>query len=274
MPYFQFIRTGNIFTAIPKTGCRLNRGKINNRCYDKNYPTYNVVELAILLFHWENLKNVGRKYEISINGLTSPTGRFVKKCEWISEWIFRKRCERIFLFLPSLARGWLTRGVIGNTSDFGSEESRFETWRVNGNRESEYALRVYSDFLFAHSPAPAKPLYFITFMYGWAKSKRIFYRLKYGSFQFFPAKILQSQNLLKKRTFRHCEPILRKILMVRPKVCLFAQSQFSFAINLFSLLLIHPFFSSRFPYQLFRPRRHLPNHLTLSLCLWITQTIE
>jgi hypothetical protein len=25
----------------------------------------------------------------------------------------------------------LTRGVIGNTSDFGSEESRFEPWRVN-----------------------------------------------------------------------------------------------------------------------------------------------
>jgi hypothetical protein len=25
----------------------------------------------------------------------------------------------------------LTRGVIGNTSDFGSEESKFEPWRVN-----------------------------------------------------------------------------------------------------------------------------------------------
>ena len=29
----------------------------------------------------------------------------------------------------------LTRGVIGNTSDFGSEESRFEPWRVNLNEK-------------------------------------------------------------------------------------------------------------------------------------------
>ncbi len=28
----------------------------------------------------------------------------------------------------------LTRGVTGNTSDFGSEESRFEPWRVNTNK--------------------------------------------------------------------------------------------------------------------------------------------
>ena len=28
----------------------------------------------------------------------------------------------------------MTRGVIGNTSDFGSEESRFEPWRVNRSK--------------------------------------------------------------------------------------------------------------------------------------------
>ena len=34
--------------------------------------------------------------------------------------VFRKKANKV-----------LTRGVIGNTSDFGSEESRFEPWRVN-----------------------------------------------------------------------------------------------------------------------------------------------
>ncbi len=38
----------------------------------------------------------------------------------------------------------MTRGVIGNTSGFGPEESRFEPWRVNQNKKSE----VYFGFFF------------------------------------------------------------------------------------------------------------------------------
>ena len=43
----------------------------------------------------------------------------------------------------------LTRGVIGNTSDFGSEESRFEPWRVNmkgiiSKRIVPYSLGCFS----------------------------------------------------------------------------------------------------------------------------------
>ena len=38
--------------------------------------------------------------------------------------------QKKFLILQSYFR-LLTHGVIGNTSDFGSEESRFETWWVN-----------------------------------------------------------------------------------------------------------------------------------------------
>ena len=40
----------------------------------------------------------------------------------------------------------MTRGVIGNTSDFGSEESRFEPWRVN--RSHNPSLSVMG-FLFS-----------------------------------------------------------------------------------------------------------------------------
>ena len=36
----------------------------------------------------------------------------------------------------------LTRGVIGNTSDFGSGESRFEPWRVNQSSLGVHSLYV------------------------------------------------------------------------------------------------------------------------------------
>ena len=44
-----------------------------------------------------------------------------KKCDFVA----RKKLIRIFA-LPKLSDG-----VIGNTSDFGSEESRFEPWSDN-----------------------------------------------------------------------------------------------------------------------------------------------
>ena len=46
------------------------------------------------------------------------------------------KIKKIYTFAPSLAKRHkvLTRGVIGNTSGFGPEESRFEPWRVNLKR--------------------------------------------------------------------------------------------------------------------------------------------
>jgi hypothetical protein len=37
----------------------------------------------------------------------------------------------------------LTRGVTGNTSDFGSEESRFEPWRVNQNEGAHNRVLLF-----------------------------------------------------------------------------------------------------------------------------------
>ena len=47
---------------------------------------------------------------------------------------FASRFSRTFVVsseMMAIRKQVLTRGVIGNTSDFGSEESRFEPWRVN-----------------------------------------------------------------------------------------------------------------------------------------------
>ena len=54
--------------------------------------------------------------------LENDRGRAGKNCRIIS--IILYICTRF-------SQPRLTRGVIGNTSDFGSEESRFEPWRVN-----------------------------------------------------------------------------------------------------------------------------------------------
>jgi hypothetical protein len=43
----------------------------------------------------------------------------------------------------------LTRGVIGNTSDFGSEESRFEPWRVNIEKKDALSYKEIGRFLYS-----------------------------------------------------------------------------------------------------------------------------
>jgi hypothetical protein len=42
----------------------------------------------------------------------------------------------------------MTHGVIGNTSDFGSEESRFETWWVNYINGANSDIMTECAFLF------------------------------------------------------------------------------------------------------------------------------
>ena len=52
------------------------------------------------------------------------------------KWIEWFSIKKIYIFAPSLEKDIkvLTRGVIGNTSGFGPEESRFEPRRVNWKR--------------------------------------------------------------------------------------------------------------------------------------------
>ena len=60
----------------------------------------------------------------------------------------------------------MTRGVIGNTSDFGSEESRFEPWRVNKNpafagfffgpKWPEVYAEVFFVVIWGHDKLPGK----------------------------------------------------------------------------------------------------------------------
>ena len=58
------------------------------------------------------------------------------------------RIKFFYTFAPSLTKRHnqgLTRGVIGNTSGFGPEESRFEPWRVNQNKRNS---QMWIPFLF------------------------------------------------------------------------------------------------------------------------------
>ena len=62
-------------------------------------------------------------------------------------------CSNIFYFCTGFYRKshpWLTCGVIGNTSDFGSEEFRFEPWQVN--KKSSLMRSGYSGNLFRFAP--------------------------------------------------------------------------------------------------------------------------
>ena len=54
-----------------------------------------------------------------------------KRQFFLEKEIFFQKGLYIFLKISTFALPELTDGVIGNTSDFGSEESRFETWSVN-----------------------------------------------------------------------------------------------------------------------------------------------
>jgi hypothetical protein len=56
--------------------------------------------------------------------------------------------EIYFLFLQPESQ-ILSDGVTGNTSDFGSEESRFEPW--SDNKEPSFFLRALLHLIFARS---------------------------------------------------------------------------------------------------------------------------
>ena len=66
------------------------------------------------------------------------------------------RIKFFYIFAPSLTKRHtkgLTHGVIGNTSDFGSEESRFEPWWVNHESLQFYCgLFLWINFSFAKRP--------------------------------------------------------------------------------------------------------------------------
>ena len=69
---------------------------------------------------------------------------------------------------------WLSRGVIGNTSDFGSEESKFEPWRDNWKSMS------YNEFCDSFFCAPDfTPAYGVNlrlFLNKWIKTFNTFYQ--------------------------------------------------------------------------------------------------
>ena len=54
---------------------------------------------------------------------------FLKILFSLNVFIFEKNIN----FAAAIKKATLSDGVIGNTSDFGSEESRFETWSDNHN---------------------------------------------------------------------------------------------------------------------------------------------
>ena len=58
---------------------------------------------------------------------TARISFIVKKIFSLNVFIFEKNIN----FAAAIQKANLSDGVIGNTSDFGSEESRFETWSDN-----------------------------------------------------------------------------------------------------------------------------------------------
>ena len=49
--YFQFIPSRNKFGTIPKTGSRFDGHAVSERCNDEGKPSYQIVDLVVLLFH-------------------------------------------------------------------------------------------------------------------------------------------------------------------------------------------------------------------------------
>lgn len=79
-----------------------------------------------------------------------------------------------FIFLQHRS-GKLTHGVIGNTSDFGSEESRFETWWVNKMSPFGFAQGGIFCFEQVRGRRGEREIYILWFIYHFSRHPAINY---------------------------------------------------------------------------------------------------